>query len=44
VTPYSVVVGYQHFRDPWCLPHHYTASQIRGSRLETSPPWKYQNL
>jgi hypothetical protein len=38
VTPYSVVVAYQRFRDPWyLLPQHHTASQPRRAPFETSP-------
>jgi hypothetical protein len=31
-------------RNVGILPQHYTASQSRIHRLETSPPWKPQNL
>jgi len=56
VTPCSVVVRYQSFRDSryeegsldfWKvgnLPQHYTASQTRTLLPESSPPWKPHNL
>jgi len=51
MTPCSVVVGYQYDEDGgsmdlWnvgILPQHYTASQLRKLRLETSLLWKPQN-
>jgi len=30
-------------RNVGILPQHYTASQRRKSRLESLPPWKFQN-
>jgi hypothetical protein len=48
VTSCSVVVGYQRFGGPRCLhlqgilSQHYTASQPRRPRFQSSPPWKTQ--
>jgi len=42
MTTCSDVVGYQHFRGPRYLHlQHYTASQPRRSRLESSSPWSW---
>jgi len=48
VTPYSVVLGYKHFRGLCYLhgppKHHYTALQPRRPQLEASLLWNPQNL
>jgi len=42
VTPYRYVTGYQCFEGSRCL--YLLPSQPRGPRLESSSPWKPQNL